>query len=181
MKKIALYIAGLATGVIALFGVATVLANPSYFAPSTSTGTATTTVTTITPGAATTTLIHDSFYQGNNTAVDSLALMMQVKASTSASVVDYSVSYSMDGIDYYEADLIPSSVVFGQSRIDHASSTITERWAAGSATASTTRKLVNIPAPLRYTKITFTNPAGVSPTNLLLWASLQPIKERAEN
>lgn len=168
-----------------------VSANPSYFPPKSATATATSSPVYMTPGTATTTLIHDSYYLGNNTKTSSISLLQHFTASTSASVVDHTVEYSdgADGVDcktnpsacdWYGEDSLSSTLALNQAIYHHSSTTPAHRWGAGSATASTTRKLIAYQMPVRYIRFVFTQPLSIGSTNGAFWAAVLPVKERAE-
>ena len=166
-------------GLFVLFN-ATARANPSYVPQTAQTATATTSPTTMGTGLATTTLTYDSYTQGSTNKSDVVTLFQQVTASTSAAIIDYTVEYSNDGIDYFGQDALPSSFAAGQATFFHSTSTPTNRWQAGSTLASTTRKATVYTLPTRFVRFTFTNPVGESSVNLQLWAQVVPTKEKPE-
>ena len=88
-------------------------ANPSLNTSSARSSTATTTLATINPGLATTTVTYDSRAQlgsnqtqdGNTLLPDSVALLLYMKASSTLSVLVTNIEYSNDGIDWYQNNL----------------------------------------------------------------------------
>lgn len=151
----------------------TARANPSFFVRQ-QTASATSTVTYITPGAATTTLTYDT---GNGAAqgADSAALMVQFNASGTLSVLQADIQYSQDGTDWYATSFAwnpnttvatssPSIGTVQQFNFGYASSTINR----GANTTATTTRIVVIPTPTRYVRAVFTLAPG-SP-NGVFWA-----------
>lgn len=165
-------IVAIALGLVAT----TVNANPFYFIRK-QTSTATTTPSYMTPGTATTTLTLDTYTYDTYTT-NTTALAIQYTGSTSAAVVDFTVEYSMDGIDWYGQNVDASSVSLNQSRFELSSTTPTYRWGAGSTVASTTLKVVEVSVPTRYVRAQFSVPSGISSTNGAVWAEWIAKKEK---
>ena len=171
----------MSTAVAMLFGVS-VYANPSFYPVITyldGLTSATTTPKYLTPGTATSTMVVNSYANNSsNTKFDAGYLAIQYTGSSSAAVIDYTVEFSMDGIDYFGEDVLPDTTSLNQSTFNHSSTTPTHRWGAGSATASTTRKMIEQKVPFRYQKYTFSVPIGV--TNGALWTQFVPVKQTSE-
>jgi hypothetical protein len=94
-------------------------ANPSVFASAAQSELATTTTTTITPGAATTTVVYDAFesagtnqnFSGNMVLPSKLALNLQMRASSTATILTAAIEHSQDAIDWYQSNVYHSSGV----------------------------------------------------------------------
>src|SRR5215204_1234627 len=175
---------------IALFGVAgTASANSSYFAIGTSTSAATSSPAYMTPGTGTsTTPVFDAYAQtssgGVTSKADVMGLLVQLTASSSATVLNASVEYSQDGIDWYRNFVVdPNQTGTSTAPIFSVGNPYSFRWqfasstVGGGAVASTSNKstaALLIPTPFRYTRVVFslTGAAGA------VWAQLVPIKER---
>jgi hypothetical protein len=163
MNKTKLIILGAVIGIAALPFL--VLAASSYFTVSSS-ATATTTVTYMTPGTATTTYsfaaASDAAYSTSD--IDASFLFLQLIASTSATELNWYYEYSNNNVDWFKDDTTLSGIAY----VDHASSTITHRWVNGNTVSSTTRKVLAIPdIGSRYKRVVFSLPIG-SP-NGSLW------------
>ncbi len=179
--------AGLA-GVIALLGMAgTAHANPSIFAGATSTAAATTTVSYMTPGAGTsTTPVYDAYaatFSGGQVAkADYAGLLVQFTGSSTATVLNATVEYSHDGIDWYRNFVIdPNQTGTTTAPVFSLANPFSFRWqfasstvggAAQTATNRSTAALL-IPTPFRFTRVVFSMIGG----NGAVWAQLVPIKE----
>lgn len=168
-----------------LVGGASVYANPSFFAPQAMTSTATSSPAFMTPGAATTTLVYDSYnLNGTNqpivndpTSAQSATLAIQFSASSTASVLNIGVERSQDGIDWYQDNLNSLATTSGSDSINVPS---TFSWTYASSTigglpntGNRIGKLINIPTPTRYTRIIF----SLTGTNGAVWAEFIPQKE----
>lgn len=156
-------LAVLSLGVSAL----TASANSSFVYTQTSTATATSSKITLNVGS-TTSIVTDSYSAGvprlNNTAV----VLLQFTASSSASVVNVSVSYSQDGVDYYQDNVNVSTTTAIRSLTTANSYSL-----SGNATASTTLSAFQIALPTRYAKVTFTGATA----NSSIWATILPQRE----
>lgn len=186
MKKIALYIAGLATGIAAILGIATVLANPPYFTRCATSGCPLVTVSTstqayFTGGTGTTTLTYDAFIPNSNGAPTSLTgndtalFMVQVTASGTTPILKARVEHSQDNIDWYPENTPLNSLAtttllagnFSDNQFFFATSTINGDF-GGSGNASTTVIAITprqhaslvITTPTRYTRVKMYAPSN---------------------
>lgn len=185
MKSKFLIISGaVALALATFFSVAH--ANPSYFQVPVQTATATTTVTYMTTGAATTTLTFDSYYinsLGTNTKTDSITLFTQFLASSTASVLGINFEYSQDGVDWYSNNLsfgntaTTSSVIYLQPP-SSLSWTFASSTTNGVLQATTTpeKKAVTVQLPTRFVRAIYT----LTGTPGAIWAQFIPSRERAE-
>lgn len=167
-------------------GALVVKANPTLFPPEQRSAAATTTVTYMAAGVATTTATYDAYATyGNVNGANEISLLTQQAGSSTSSVLIGDVQYSVDGIDWYAAappTTASSTVAFGygapyQLKMQFASSTISGA-AVTNANSATTSRIVTIPTPTRYTRVVFSVPAGSAGS--ALWWSFQPRKEKAE-
>lgn len=177
--------------VLALLGVAYVAcANPLEL--STSNITATTTVSYMTPGTATTTYYFDS-YSGNGTGygMDSANLLVQLTASGTSQIRwGYEYSMGVAGVDcttnpgacdWYKDDMqLPVTATSTQQY--NLSAPIEYTWtfattSQGYANAAPNRalKVMTVPTPTRYVRVIFSIPAGS--VNAGVWAAFIPQKQ----
>src|SRR5215207_850826 len=184
------YLSTAVLSVIALFAVAgTAQANPSYFGVGTTTSAATSSPAFMTPGTGTsTTPVFDSYAQTLNGGVTSKAdvvgLLVQLTGSSTATILNATVEYSQDGIDWYRNFVIDpnqtgtsTAPVFNIANPFSFSFKFASSTVGGGAVASTSNRstaALLIPTPFRYTRVVFslTGAAGA------VWAQLVPIKER---
>lgn len=176
-----------------LLGATMVFANPFYTGSKAQSAAATSTQTYLTPGAATTTPVYDSYEQygtnepnsSNITIPNQVAILLQGVASTTSTVVNVACEFSDNYMgtagsgDWYQNELItptttgatlittPSTYTF-----TYASSTV-----GGAPVGPNTarfQKLVVCPVPLRYVRAVIT----MTGANGSVWAELSPLKQR---
>jgi len=183
MKKITLVTIAIGLVIAIGFRVHKVSANPSYFVPTAQTATATTSPVFFQAATATTTVaIYDSWYVdtlGDYRAVDSAALLLRLGATTTPSFhIVYEYSRGVEGYncttqptfcEWYADNYESSSTAFPGRDITISNvKTIT-------GAAGTTTKIVNIPIPTRYVRVT----AKVTGAPGNVWAQIIPTKELA--
>lgn len=121
------------------------------------TSTASTSPTYMTPGTATTTITISQDKGGFP------SVFIALTASTSPSILNWDYQFSNNGVDWYGEDLfadIDSTVSLVGTEY-HASTTPVHFWQPGSTTASTTRKVLNIPEVMaNFARVTFSVPVG---------------------
>jgi hypothetical protein len=161
----------------------------AYAMPQTScydaTGSATTTLAFMSPGAATTTLTTSNCFDRQYT-LNGMYLAYQYTASSSASVLKYRIEGSFDNIDWYpeqtENAYFPvapgttattsiATVPFHEYSITM--STTTDN--GGSGTAARVHGIIAIPVFARYERVKFYVPTGAA--NGALWAELIGLRE----
>lgn len=157
------------------------VANPSREQPRVQTASATTSVSYMTPGTATTTLSIDSWSTGSSNNFDDLVMFVQFTASSSPhSVLKWRYEYSRDNIDWYSESvtLSDNSTTTPVTRTFHE-----QQWVFASstgATATDTRgmQVFKVPVLSRYTRAVFylegsptTNASGA------VYAEIVPSKE----
>lgn len=130
--------------------------------------------------AATTTV---TFLQTSSTATSSITnlvgdasafhLDLQATASSSATVYQYWIYYSMNGIDWYPENFTVTSPTSGSQVALEASTTVPHNWSPG--TTAVTRKHVVVPVEGKYVKVDF----GVTGANGSLWGGLTTKQETA--
>lgn len=144
---------------------------------------ATTGVSYMTAGKATTTLACDMYsFPGSGQGIaQSAVLALQQAGTSTASIVDMNVEYSIDGVDWYQDALSDRSTTTPQFnglvqtfRNQFASSTAGLPAFSASSTATTT-KMFTIKVPTRYVRVVFTVPVG-SPASAI-WAELIALKQ----
>lgn len=157
----------------------TVKANPSFFlAQSTSSSTATTTVTYMTPGTATTTLFLD-LGAGGAQGADSIVLLECLQASSTNTTLNTAAEYSQDNVTWAQNDLASTTGGVAQINVTlsqsftwtFASTTIGGGLATSTGpglAANSACKIVSVPVPTRYIRAILTLPAGS--TNGAVWA-----------
>ena len=188
MKKYIGFIA-----IIAVFAIALMArANPQFFVKTAPTATATSTISYMTGGTATTTLTFDAYLvdqsktDQNPIALDGLALAIQFHASSAPlTTLKWRYQYSQDNKDWYyeNADLnINASTTNVVADFHEYSwlqiSTSTAYSATGNSTSSLAMKIVDVPTPTRYIRAQFYILPGT--TNGGVWAEFIPKKQRAE-
>jgi len=178
-------------GLVALFGFGwtePVHANPSTFAISTSTSAATTSPRYMTAGNSTTTSpVYDAYAQtlsgGQTFKADYAGLLEQFTGSSTATVLNRSVEYSQDGIDWYR-NFVLDPMQFGSTTPTYRLATpFSTSWTfasssvGGAPVASTNNRSTAasvIPTPFRYVRIVYSLTGG----NGAVWAQFIPIRER---
>jgi hypothetical protein len=161
---------------VASFMVATSAhANPSSYKRAQSAA-ATTTLSYLSPGVASTTLATLDAIGGNNFAIGGTAsLLLQLTGSTTVSTLyattTYAVAfeYSQDGVDWYADELRTSSAA--------TTTVLRQRNIAGVAIATTTptKLIISVPTPTRYVRPVITIPADS--TNGAVWGEWVAQKE----
>lgn len=168
-------------------------ANSSYFSPSASTAAATSTVTYMTPGNATTTVTYDSYNLNgtnqsgtvNSFAADHALALVQFAASSTTSNLLINEEYSPDNVDWYQGS---------QTLIDKNATTTTTvslspvpqysylfasstpgLGAITAANSATSTLAISIPTPTRYIRLVFSLKLGGG--NGALWATVLPKKQ----
>jgi len=142
----------------------------SYFTRHTlNDATATTTSVFMTPGTATSTITFSS------SDVDLAGLFINLRASTSASILNWKYQYSNNNIDWYDEDVRDNTFNINLSTplgdINHSSSSPTHLWTPGNTTSSTTRKMLILPDFISgWTRIVFSLPIGT--VNSTLYAEV---------
>lgn len=117
---------------------------------------ATTTVVRMTAGTATTTYQLGASANGD---VDENFLFIQLKASTTATILNWYYQFSNDGVDWFNEDNTLEST--GAAKINHASTTVTHVWTPGNTVSSTTRKVLKVPSISSiFKRVVFTLPIG---------------------
>lgn len=196
--KTALAIAALVAvlAVSILFRAPFASANPLYEAGKAATATATSTQTYLTPGTATTTVVYDSYEQygtnqpstGNFTLPDSVSVVLDGKASSTASTVsvvcEFSDNYNATtgNGDWYQNEIFPATTSIAQyigsansfSFTYVASSTMPVGGSAVTSSYNRFQKLFTCPVAMRFVRAVITNTgAPVS-----VWSAVVPKKQR---
>lgn len=164
MKQRIAIITAVIIGLSVVAGVAH--ANPSYFAPGVSTAAATSTLSFMTAGTATsTTPTYDSYSDGSNQKADGATLLEQLTGSTTATTMKASIEESADNIDWY---------------VESATTTTALGTKQGGVSGLSSTTLWSIPFTprLRYARVVFTIPAGS--VNGAVWGAIVPSKEIPE-
>jgi len=187
------YLAGVQTKVV--FG------NPSVFTSIAKTATATTTLSYMTAGLATTTVYYDSMQvegsnqtnNGNTWVTDSAVLKIQFTASSSLAIVNTFFEFA-DGIncgniptgcDWYRDNLYALPFATSTPTIQLAI-TPSYTWSFASSSqggagvgASNNRvlKVINVPTPTRWVRAILSVPVGASPASV--YAEILPKKQVA--
>lgn len=107
---------------------------------------ATTTVAYLAPGLATSTQTYDSYAGGvgDPNASDSAVLLLQFAASSTSSVLNINVQYSMNGIDWYGDNLGAATSSTGIN--------LPNVYAWTAAGTATTSRAISIPTPVRFSR-----------------------------
>lgn len=164
-------------------------ANPSAYATTAQTATATTTVSFMTPGLATTTLVYDS-YAARPVLADKASLAVQFTGSSTSSVLSIAYEYTngAPGLDclgtpsscdwYKDNMLVPVTATTSQSYSVNLPISFTWTFAsssqAGAAiTSDRSMKILTVPTPARYVRAIF----SLTGTNGAIWAQIVPAKQ----
>lgn len=196
MKK---YILPIGLFIAALFIVGiTVHANPAYFSPMVQTATATSSGAFMTPGTATSTLVYDTYNNGNTYANEKTELLLQFSGSSTAAqlntTLEYANSYSgtdcsatptscdwyqdaFTNVVNYSTSTSPMSIGFIPTYAwTFASSTV--GGIAPTSTNNRATRALQIKAPTRFVRAVFT--CAIGGTNCTVWAQFNSTKERPE-
>jgi len=167
--------------------VAIAFANPSSFATGVTTNNAASTSPAyMTPGTGTsTTPVYDAYAQTNAGATykaDIAGLLVQFTASSTNSVLNISVEYSQDGVDYYRNFVVDPNQIGTSTTPFSLTTAFTTTWKYASSTVvggvgvigDRATAAIMIPTPFRYTRVVF----SVTGANGAVWAQLVPVKEQ---
>jgi hypothetical protein len=162
-----------------------------YFAPTAQTATATTTLAYMTPGTATTSIVYDSNILARpNIAIDKAILLTQLNASSTLTVLNTNLEYSM-GVSGVDCTATPTACDWYQDNTyEYGLSTSTQplyiatansyRWAFASSSQgmlAPTRdrglKAVTIPLWARYVRATYT----LTGANGAVWGQIVPARQ----
>lgn len=160
-------------------------ANPVFFAQTAQLATATTSVTYMSAGNATTTLQYDSYTAGNPTAAQNATLFVQFAGSSTASTLKINLEYSQDGIDWYQDGGTFSSSEYASSTKSFDVSTVNQyTFQFASSTVglvttptATSSRAINVPTPTRFLRAIFSIPVGSSAG--AVWPQIIPAKQYA--
>lgn len=175
--------------------VAIAYANPLYVGKPARTAVATTTLTYLTPGTATSTPVYDSYEvngtnetnSGNNTVPDMVAVLLQGNASSTATTLNVQCEFGDDSgstssaIDWYQNEIYPATTTGAMAigtplsfAYTYASSTAQTGGAIVPGNMNAFHKLVECPVPTRYVRAVITDTGA----NAALWATILPMKQR---
>jgi hypothetical protein len=168
-------------------------ANPLFFVSSAQTATATSTLTFMTPGTATTTLYFDSSVGAPGKAVDKAVLLTQLTASSTNTKLNIGVEYS-NGVAGTDCTLVPTacdwyadeqqnSVTATTSQAYQIGTPITYSWTYASTTqggaavgnSNIGLKVITLPMPTRYTRVFYS--LGIGGTNGAVWGQIIPQRQ----
>lgn len=174
-----------------IFGTSIVRANPSSIIESKS-ASATTTLTFMTPGNATTTRVID--LQADNAPADTAALLIRFNSSSTASVLKWRYEFAQNPANQYgvpvdcvatpgQCDWFSESV---SATVDDTASTTVEvgafkeySWQFASSTPGGVTapqdnglKMVILPTPTRYIRVVFYLAPGIGMGNGAVWSDL---------
>lgn len=165
-------------------------ANPAFIASRAVSATATTTVTYLTAGNTTTTSpIYDSYEafgtnqtnQGNISLPNSVAILLQGTASSTATTVTVTCEFSEDLQDWYQNNINPGTTTPAISLAFPTTYSYTYAAATsligGNVLATSTNrftKLFTCPVPLRYVRLIVTNTGS----STAIWTAIVPNKQR---
>lgn len=174
----------------------TAYANPFYTAPKASSATATSTLSFVTTGAATSTTVYDSYESpstanpaggtnetagGNITRPDDVTVAMQGVASSSITIVNVICEYSEDRVDWYQNNVASSTSSSSISVVNsftflYASSTNTVGGGGVSAAYNKFFKAFVCPVLMRYVRVV----VSVTGTNagIGVYVAILPKKQR---
>lgn len=170
--------------IVAVCGVGTIAyANPLYVGTKAQTATASSTLSYLTPGMATTTLVYDSYEQfgtnetnsGNQTIANSIALGIQGIGSSTATVINIACEFSDNGTDWYQNEIFPASTSNPLNIATPFSFTFTNASSTiGGIAFNGFKKIMQCPLPLRYVRAIITDTGSSTG----IWATFIPTKQR---
>lgn len=159
-------------------------AQPLQFVPTVQTAPATTTLSYMTPGTATTTLTYDSFLNGQIKGINQGVLLTQFTASSTGTIFNINIEDSQDGIDWYKdntnAIAATTSLPYALNTVNSYTFPFASTSADGAPVAAnnkTSFKAVTIDFPTRFVRIFYTLVLGGN--NGAVWG--QFISERQSN
>lgn len=162
-----------------------VKANPTFAPVTVQTATATSTITYMSPGVATTTLTLDTYSSGNPRLAYNATLLIQFVGTSTASILNTNIQYSQDGIDWYQDggsltnNFATTTKPFDIGQVNTFNYTFSSTSPSlGAAISATSTRAVRVNTPTRYVRALFTMPIGSA--NGAIWAQFVPIKEVAE-
>lgn len=159
----------------------TASANPSSFLPASSTASATSSVVYMTPGAATTTIYHDAYTNGQPRATDSAVLLTQMTASSTSATLGIKVEYAAEtpgvncttdptACDWYEDNLLASQ---NSTSSPVKSIQIANSYSWTAAATTRTNKAIEVSTPTRYTRTIY----SLSGANAAIWGQIVPKRQ----
>ncbi len=189
MKKIIIItVASLVVLVGGLMYTKTTKANPLFFPATVQTSSATTSPAYMTAGTATSTLTWDSYAAlGTYTGTLKSTLLIQLVASSTATVLTTNIEYSQDGIDWYQSNGLfaagfsttTNPIDIGQvNQFKFAFASSTAGLAGLATTTATTTRAIPVVVPTRFVRAIFSLAPGS--TAGAVWGQFVPVKERAE-
>lgn len=187
LKYFGVALVGILIGITAFGFYFTAAANPLGFSQGAKSATATTSVSYMTPGTGTTTVLYDSYEvngtnqtnNGNTWVPNSITVLTQIIGSTTASLVNAQVEYSMDKQDWFKLAPIGATsteiVYINDEAVSFQLGALGDRDAGLGGVASSTRRAFTLDVPTRYVRLVFTVPIGN--VNSSVWAQIIPKKE----
>lgn len=180
----ALMCLGLLIGIYLTYTNKVSVGAPSINTSYAQTSTATTSISYATPGTATSTLVYDASEvngtnqtnSGNNWSAESALLLLDVNASSTASVFNVKYEFSTDNLDWY-SDYTSSATTTSNFNVTFATSTV-GGVAAGAVkgingTANRNTYAFSVPTPVRYVRAII----SITGANGTFWGKIVPKKE----
>lgn len=162
-------------------------ANPLQFKPAVATSAASTTVSYMQTGRATTTLVYDSYAAGQPYATDKATLFLSFTGSSTASVLNTDIEYSQDNIDWYQDGGTMQENFSTSSKPMDISQVSQFKWTFASSTAglpanpasnATATRALLLKTPTRYMRAVFSMPAGSA--SGAIWAQFIPARQSSQ-
>lgn len=160
-------------------------ANPSGFSCPAYSSIASSSPVYLGAGTATSTLLYDTYCvngtnqpnTGNTRTTNTLALLTQFTASSTSSVMNASVEYSQDGIDWYQDNYLISGVgaVNIQAPVSYTWTYVNSTIGGIANSGNRLGKVVRIYPPTRYVRVVY----SLTGANGAVWGQILPIKEAA--
>lgn len=167
-------------------------ANPLRFPPTSKSAAATTTLSYLTAGTATTTHQYDSYQitslsNPSAFALDRALLLIRLSASSTPATLRAYIEYSQDGIDWYQdggtnADGFATTTkpidISQPAAYDLRFASTTAGHGLPGATSATTTRAILVKTYSRFVRAVFTVPAGSQPVNV--WSEWVPVRQASE-
>lgn len=164
--KNVLWVVSILVALALIAGPALIKAATSYVSSQAS-ATATSTMSFMSPGAATTTYQLDGLASNKVQEmgeIDSAAVYIAFNASSSSSILAYQVQYSNNNVDWYgeSASLSTANANIASTSnavTQEASTTVTHLWSPG-ASGTSTKAILLPPLPAKHERLIFSIPVG---------------------
>jgi len=185
MKFVSKTLGGVTAIAVLLSFTPVAFANPGSFSSPAYTAVASSTLTYMTAGTATTTVTYDTYESngttqvnnGNTFVADGATLLLAVSASSTSSVFVTNVEYSVDGIDWYQDNRITYAAgaiaVATPNSFTYTYASTTPGGGAVLSNSNRGAKAIRLDTPTRYVRAVI----SLTGTNGAVYATIIPRKQ----